>query len=164
MGSDGRQAERGRSVSFDLTRTVGAASFTVTSFGSRIVDPIRIERSDAFVLENARRIGAELFFTGRQRLEENPFLSTSRDYVVFGILAERRLGPVRVFVNTDGHRLRFVGTDDMLTAVVRAVLAERQCCRFLQFTIVVAPDEGPITLDLTGPPGTREFMATMLES
>jgi len=64
---------------------------------------------------------------------------------------------------TNGHRLRFEGTDDMLTAVVRAILAERQCCRFLQFTIAVAPDEGPITLDLTGPPGTREFMAAMLE-
>ena len=64
----------------------------------------------------------------------------------------------------DGHRLRFAGTDEMLASVVRTVLAERQCCRFLQFAITVAPDEGPITLDLTGPPGTREFMAAMFEA
>jgi len=31
----------------------------------------------------------------------------------------------------------------------------------LSFTITVSPDGGPITLDLTGPPGTREFLAAM---
>ena len=64
----------------------------------------------------------------------------------------------------DGHRLCFPGTDEMLALVGRAVLSERQCCRFLQFAIVVTPDDGPITLELSGPPGTREFIAAMLES
>jgi hypothetical protein len=41
--------------------------------------------------------------------------------------------------------------------------AERQCCRFLQFTVTVEPDDGPVTLDLAGPPGTREFLAAMFE-
>jgi hypothetical protein len=36
-------------------------------------------------------------------------------------------------------------------------------CRFLRFTITVEPDEGAVILDLTGPPGTREFVAALLE-
>lgn len=63
----------------------------------------------------------------------------------------------------DGLRLRFAAEDDVLAAVARTVDAERHCCRFLQFTITVAPDEGPVTLDLSGPPGTREFLAAMFE-
>jgi hypothetical protein len=48
-------------------------------------------------------------------------------------------------------------------AIGRAVDAERRCCRVLRFAIVVEPDEGPIVLELTGPPGTREFVAALLE-
>ena len=52
----------------------------------------------------------------------------------------------------------------MLASIARAVDAERHCCRFLRFTITVEPDEGPVTLDLTGPPGTREFVVALLET
>lgn len=58
----------------------------------------------------------------------------------------------------NGRRLRFAGDGELLLDIARIVEAERHCCRFLQFTIVVAADRGPITLDLTGPPGTREFL------
>jgi len=47
----------------------------------------------------AGRVGVEFFYTGVQRLEENPFRETSRPYAVIGVLAERRFGRVRVFVN-----------------------------------------------------------------
>src|SRR5262245_1652455 len=43
------------------------------------------------------RIGVECYYTGRQRLEENPYRSFSEPYVSVGLLAERRIGPVRVF-------------------------------------------------------------------
>ena len=62
----------------------------------------------------------------------------------------------------EGFRLRFVADDQILGDVARAVDAERQCCRFVSFTITVNPDGGPITLDLTGPEGTREFLAAIL--
>lgn len=64
----------------------------------------------------------------------------------------------------EGHRLRFAASDDTLATLTRAVDAERQCCRFLRFRITVEPDGGPIVLDLTGPPGTREFISALLES
>ena len=45
--------------------------------------------------------------------------------------------------------------------IAQAIDAERQCCRFVRFTLTVEPDEGPITLDLTGPPGSREFLSAL---
>jgi hypothetical protein len=64
----------------------------------------------------------------------------------------------------DGHRLRFASAPDTLSLIVRTVEAERECCRFLRFQIVIEPDGGPISLDLTGPSGTREFVSALLES
>ena len=44
-----------------------------------------------------------------------------------------------------------------------SVDAERQCCRFLRFVITVEPDGGPLVLELSGPAGTREFIAGLLD-
>ena len=64
----------------------------------------------------------------------------------------------------DGHRLRFASAPDTLSLLARTVEAERECCRFLTFQIVVEPEGGPIWLELTGPPGTREFVSALFES
>jgi hypothetical protein len=64
----------------------------------------------------------------------------------------------------DGVRLRFEPSSETLSSITRAVDAERHCCRFLRFTITVEPTDGAMILDLTGPPGTREFVAALLES
>ena len=47
------------------------------------------------------RIGFEVYYTGRQRLEDNPYRTESIPYWVFGILVERRVGPFRLFVNAE---------------------------------------------------------------
>lgn len=49
--------------------------------------------------EDSGRIGIELFYTGRQRVDNNPYREESRPYWVVGVLAERRVGPVRLFIN-----------------------------------------------------------------
>src|SRR5215470_7816261 len=64
---------------------------------------------------------------------------------------------------SEGLRLRFAPSTETLAKIARAVEAERLCCRFLQFSITVEPDEGPISLELTGPPGTQEFVAALLD-
>lgn len=52
--------------------------------------------------EDVGRAGIELYYTGRQRLEHNPYRSESRPYVYLGAMAERRIGErLRVFVNTE---------------------------------------------------------------
>jgi hypothetical protein len=62
----------------------------------------------------------------------------------------------------DGLRLRFEPSSETLSNILRVVDAERHCCRFLRFTITVEPNDGAMSLDLTGPPGTREFVAALL--
>jgi hypothetical protein len=69
----------------------------------------------------------------------------------------------RTEVLANGLRLRFAASSETLSRIAQAVEAERHCCRFLRFTITVEPDEGEITLDLTGPHGTREFVAALLD-
>jgi outer membrane receptor for ferrienterochelin and colicins len=49
--------------------------------------------------EGAGRVGLEFYYTGQQRLEANPYRGTSEPYVVMGVLLERPIGPVRIFVN-----------------------------------------------------------------
>ena len=47
------------------------------------------------------RVGLEAYFTGQQRLEDNPYRSQSQGYVLLGGLGERRFGRVRLFVNAE---------------------------------------------------------------
>jgi iron complex outermembrane receptor protein len=49
--------------------------------------------------EDAGRVGVEFYYTGVQRLEENPYRETSRPYTIIGLLAERQFGRVRLFIN-----------------------------------------------------------------
>jgi|SRR5216117_1734609 len=63
----------------------------------------------------------------------------------------------------DGFHLEFSATAESLNAVGMMINAERQCCRFLRFQLTVEPDEGPLILDLTGPPGTQDFLAAMVD-
>jgi hypothetical protein len=63
----------------------------------------------------------------------------------------------------NGYRLRFAPDNAVLVDIARTIDAERQCCRFLRFHLTVEPDVGPITLELTGPAGTREFLAGLFD-
>ncbi len=45
------------------------------------------------------RIGLEVYYTGRQRLEDNPYREMGDSYVIVGLLVERRVGRLRLFVN-----------------------------------------------------------------
>jgi len=49
--------------------------------------------------EDVGRVGVEFYYTGTQRLEENPFRDVSKPYVVVGVLAERQFGWARLFIN-----------------------------------------------------------------
>jgi len=47
------------------------------------------------------RIGVEVLYTGEQRLDANPYRTTSESYVVLGMLGELRFGQWRLFVTAD---------------------------------------------------------------
>jgi outer membrane receptor for ferrienterochelin and colicins len=64
------EAERGLSTSFDVSRTDGPLSYTVTLFASRISDPLHVERSPSYVLSSlpdpTTNVGLELLGTWRR--------------------------------------------------------------------------------------------------
>jgi iron complex outermembrane receptor protein len=71
--------------------------------------------------EDVGRVGVELYYTGRQELEDNPYRSTSRPYFVTGLLVERAFGSVRVFVNAENFLDTRQTEYDPLTLPTRSV-------------------------------------------
>lgn len=47
------------------------------------------------------RVGVELYYTGRQSLDENTYRSFSEPYFVVGFLIEHRVGSARLFLNAE---------------------------------------------------------------
>jgi iron complex outermembrane receptor protein len=101
---------------FLARRRVGdfGVTFTHTYLHSTEVDPNDPERREVpltprhaaglvgmWEKEDQGRVGIEVFYTGSQRLDDNPYREESRPYWIFGFLAERRFGPVRLFINAE---------------------------------------------------------------
>jgi iron complex outermembrane receptor protein len=91
----------------DLSATV---SYTYVhsrqfEFGQRVDTPLTPRHSFGIVgmweREKVGRIGVESYYTGHQRLEENPYMTESKAYVLFGFLAEHSFGRFRLFVNME---------------------------------------------------------------
>ena len=52
--------------------------------------------------EGIARFGLECYYTGEQRLENNPYRSTSRPYVSVGAMGERKVSKhVKLFINLE---------------------------------------------------------------
>lgn len=60
----------------------------------------------------------------------------------------------------DGLAFRFPA--DEYDAVVRFVASERRCCPFLNFSLEVPSERGPLWLRLTGPEGVKDFIRAEL--
>jgi hypothetical protein len=63
----------------------------------------------------------------------------------------------------DGYRFEFDPHEAILLVIARMIDAERQCCRFLQFDLSVPPDGRRMSLEVTGPKGTRAFLDALFE-
>lgn len=154
--------ERGRGLTFDLTRSWAHWTATSTLFASNVHHPLYTEQQTAYTLrnladptenigvenvatwregefsalasytytqarekpgavrqdveltprhtaglvgtwerENVARIGVEAYYTGTQRLDDNPYRTQSEPYVLFGFLVEKRFGRFRAYVNAE---------------------------------------------------------------
>ena len=49
--------------------------------------------------EIGTRVGLEIFYTGRQRLDDDPYRTSSIPYTTFGLLIEQSLGSATLFLN-----------------------------------------------------------------
>jgi hypothetical protein len=79
------------------------------------------------------------------------------------VLAKVRRGVIEVKELPDGYAYAFPGTSEWLSELAGLVDLERQCCPFLQFRITVAANGGPLTLQMTGPEGTKEFLWSVFQ-
>jgi hypothetical protein len=86
-------------------------------------------------------------------------LRTRRESLIAGLVQRAS----RIDAVDNGYTLRFTPAADLVPAIAQTIDAERQCCRFLRFDLAVEPGEGPVTLTITGPAGTREFLAELLD-
>ena len=79
-------------------------------------------------------------------------LAARKDQLLSG-LGQRALSREPV---AEGMRLTFPA--DMLRELAAMIDAERQCCRFFSFELVVPPGGEALALTVSGPPGTRAFI------
>jgi hypothetical protein len=61
----------------------------------------------------------------------------------------------------DGFVYRFSSDGARIAELANLVELEHKCCPFLKFRITVEPGDGPVWLELTGPEGTKAFLADL---
>jgi hypothetical protein len=63
---------------------------------------------------------------------------------------------------SDGYLFRIPGDKKWLAVAAELITAERECCPFLKFELTADPAMGPVTVRMTGPSGTKEFLKSIL--
>ena len=58
----------------------------------------------------------------------------------------------------NGFELIFPNGTESITKLAGFISNEKLCCPFLEFTLRITPNDEPISLTLTGPEGTQEFL------
>jgi len=62
--------------------------------------------------------------------------------------------------SVDGYVYRFPSDDKCFREITEFIELERQCCPFLDFGLSIPRGRGEIILELSGPPGAKEFIAS----
>ena len=78
------------------------------------------------------------------------------------LLAQFRSAVVTTEEVSDGYLFRIPGDKKWIALAAELIAAERECCPFLRFELAADPGMGPVTLRMTGPSGTKEFIKSFL--
>ena len=78
------------------------------------------------------------------------------------LLTQFRSGVVETEELTDGYAFRLSGDANSVRLVAELIAAERTCCPFLRFEMLALPNMGSLTVRITGPDGTKEFVRTAI--
>jgi hypothetical protein len=62
----------------------------------------------------------------------------------------------------DGYVFRVPGDKKRIALVCELIVAERECCPFLTFEVTAQPNMGPVSVRVTGPAGTKDFLKVIL--
>ena len=76
-----------------------------------------------------------------------------------GLLAKVRTAKSNVTELNDGFRYEFSLEGEVLDEITRLIQLEHQCCPFLTFRLTIEAGADSVSLELTGPSGTKEFLA-----
>ena len=60
----------------------------------------------------------------------------------------------------DGYAFRVPGDGKWIGLIAELIVAERGCCPFLTFEFFAEPSMGPVSVRVTGPAGTKDFLKT----
>ncbi|MEO8100538.1 MAG: TonB-dependent receptor [Acidobacteriota bacterium] len=106
-----------KNLGAEFLATYRKAPYSATASYTYVDSPSPLTPRHSFGLtgmwekEAAGRIGVECYYTGVQRLEQNPYRSKSRPYFSVGFLVERKIHGVRLFFNaenlTDSRQTRW---------------------------------------------------------
>lgn len=61
----------------------------------------------------------------------------------------------------NGFSYRLPAEDAVLQNLIEIINLERKCCPFLDFKLVLAAGEDFASMELTGPPGTKQMLETL---
>lgn len=64
----------------------------------------------------------------------------------------------------DGFAFWFPSDPLVIVNLAEWITLERRCCSFLNFSLGVEPDDGPVWLSLTGGEGVKEFLHTEISA
>jgi len=78
------------------------------------------------------------------------------------LLAQFRAAIVKTEELEDGYAFHIPGDGDSVRQVAELIVAERECCPFLVFEVSAPPNMGPVTVRVSGPTGTKEFLSSLL--
>ena len=59
----------------------------------------------------------------------------------------------------NGFRYQFASHGELIPKLGNLIQLEHECCPFLTFHLTVEPGDGSVLLEMTGPEGTKEFLA-----
>ena len=78
------------------------------------------------------------------------------------LLAKFRSAVIATEELPDGYTFRVPGDKKRMTLVCELIVAERECCPFLTFEMSAQPNMGPVSVRVTGPAGTKDFLNVIL--
>ena len=58
----------------------------------------------------------------------------------------------------NGYEFTFPNETEFISKIAEFISNERLCCPFLKFTLNILSNREPVSLSLTGPLGTQEFL------
>jgi hypothetical protein len=76
-----------------------------------------------------------------------------------GLLAKVRAAVSDVTESENGFSYKFPLSGEVLADATNLIQLEHQCCPFLTFKLTIEAGTDEALLELTGPPGTKEFFA-----